>query len=96
MQRSGMNLHTWMGLKATAPCTGGVGSYTSISYPANAAFVTNQVTLTLQVQQPLPFSSMFIEHRAGDPGDRQGGYDLVAEPLVSRRLKPTATCRDHQ
>jgi Flp pilus assembly protein TadG len=56
----GMNLHTWMGLKATSPCTGSVGSYTSISYPGNTGFVTNQVALTLQVQQPLPFSSMFM------------------------------------
>jgi uncharacterized membrane protein len=42
----GMNLHTWMGLKATSPCTGSVGSYTSISYPGNTGFVTNQVALT--------------------------------------------------
>src|SRR3954449_9976830 len=38
-----VNLHTWMSLIATSPCTGSVGSYSSISYPANTAFVSNQV-----------------------------------------------------
>jgi Flp pilus assembly protein TadG len=55
-----VNLHTWMSLKGTSPCTGGFGSYTTLSYPADTAFVTNQVAVTLRVQQPLPFSSMFM------------------------------------
>jgi Flp pilus assembly protein TadG len=55
-----VNLHTSMPLLANSPCTGSVGSYTTLSYPANTAFVTNQVRVTLRVQQPLPFSSMFM------------------------------------
>jgi len=55
-----VNLHTWMNLTGSSPCTGGFGSYTTLTYPANSAFVTNQVRVTLNVQQPLPFSSMFM------------------------------------
>jgi Flp pilus assembly protein TadG len=55
-----VNLHTWMNLLATSPCTGGPGSYTTLSYPSDTAYVTNQVTVTLKVQQPLPFSSIFM------------------------------------
>ena len=55
-----VNLHTWMSLKGTSPCTGAIGSYTSLSYPADTAFVTNQVHLSLQIQQRLPFSSIFM------------------------------------
>jgi Flp pilus assembly protein TadG len=55
-----VNLHTWMSLIGTSPCTGTVGSYTTLSYPNNTTYVTNQVTVTLKVQQSLPFSSMFM------------------------------------
>jgi Flp pilus assembly protein TadG len=55
-----VNLHTWMNLIGTSPCTGGVGSYTTLTYPADTAFTTNQVTVTLKIQQSLPFSSMFM------------------------------------
>src|SRR5690348_15350125 len=55
-----VNLHTWMNLLATSPCSGSVGSYTTLSYPADTTYVTNQVAVTLKVQQPLPFSSMFM------------------------------------
>jgi Flp pilus assembly protein TadG len=55
-----VNLHTWMSLKATSPCTGTVGSYSSIAYPADTTYVSKQVTVTLQVQQALPFSSLFM------------------------------------
>ncbi len=55
-----LNLHTWMALQGTSPCTGSGGSYSSISYPGNTAFVINQVSVTLRVQQSLPFSSMFV------------------------------------
>src|SRR5438270_11403945 len=55
-----VNLHTWMNLLATSPCTGTVGSYSSLTYPADAGFVSKQVTVTLRVQQALPFSSLFM------------------------------------
>ena len=45
---------------ATSPCTGAVGSYTTLSYPANTAYVSNQVAVTLRIQQRLPFSSLFM------------------------------------
>ena len=55
-----INLHTWMNLIGTSPCTGTVGSYSDIQYPAADAFVANKVQVTLRVQQPLPFSSLFM------------------------------------
>jgi Flp pilus assembly protein TadG len=55
-----VNLHTWMNLVGTSPCTGTVGSYSSLTYPANTTYVSNQVTVTLRVQQRLPFSSLFM------------------------------------
>src|SRR6476469_114664 len=54
------NLHTWMNLLGTSPCTGSVGSYSDIQYPASDAFVSNKVQVTLSVQQRLPFSSLFM------------------------------------
>ena len=55
-----VNLHTWMNLLGTSPCTGSVGSYSNIQYPAADAFVSNKVQVTLRVQQSLPFSSLFM------------------------------------
>lgn len=56
-----VNLHTWMNLIGTSPCTGTVGSYSDIQYPnTGTPFVTNQVQVTLKVQQRLPFSSLFM------------------------------------
>ena len=55
-----VNLHTWMALQGTTPCTGTTGSYSSLSYPANTAFQSNQVAVTLRIQQSLPFSSLFL------------------------------------
>ena len=55
-----VNLHTWMNLIGTSPCTGTVGSYSDIQYPAADAFVANKVQVTLRVQQRLPFSSLFM------------------------------------
>lgn len=55
-----VNLHTWMNLTGTSPCTGSVGSYTSLAYPLDTTYVSKQVTVTLQIQQALPFSSLFM------------------------------------
>ena len=55
-----VNLHTWMNLIGTSPCTGSVGSYSAIQYPTSTSFVSNQVQVTLRVQQRLPFSSLFM------------------------------------
>ena len=55
-----VNLHTSMNLKATSPCTGTRGSYSTISYPNDTAFVSNQVAVELKVQYALPFSSIFM------------------------------------
>lgn len=46
-----LNLHTWMGLKS---------GYPQVTYPGNSGQTTNQVKVTLAVQQSLPFSSMFM------------------------------------
>lgn len=56
----GVNLHTWMNLKANSPCTGTVGSYKTLTFPADSGNQTNMVEVTLEVQQPLPFSSLFM------------------------------------
>lgn len=56
-----VNLHTWMGLLGTSPCTGSVGSYAELNTDASgSAFITNRVMVRLQVQKTLPFSSMFM------------------------------------
>src|SRR3954447_24743296 len=46
----GINLHTWMNLIGTSPCTGSVGSYTTLAYPSDTTFVTKQVAVTLRIQ----------------------------------------------
>ncbi len=46
-----INNHTWMSLKSGYPTT---------TYPADTALLTNQVGVTLAVQEPLPFSSLFM------------------------------------
>jgi hypothetical protein len=61
-----INLHTLMALTGTSPCTGSVGSYTTLRYDANctvtgtATAMTDRVCVTLAVQQRLPFSSFFM------------------------------------
>jgi hypothetical protein len=57
-----VNLHTWMRLIGTSPCTGtgNHGSYSALAYPTDTAFVTKQVQVTLRIQQALPFSSLFM------------------------------------
>ena len=46
-----LNLHTWMGLKS---------GYPVVAYPADTGVMQYQVKVTLAVQQPLPFSSLFM------------------------------------
>ena len=46
-----LNLHTWMAVKS---------GYPQIAYPGNSGVMTNQVQVTLAVQQRLPFSSLFM------------------------------------
>jgi hypothetical protein len=46
-----LNDHNWMSLMT---------GYPQISYPANSGVKTNQVQVTLQIQQRLPFSSLFM------------------------------------
>ena len=55
-----LNLHTNMSLLGTSPCTGSGGSPSTLAYPADTTYSTNQVTVVLKVQQSLPFSSMFL------------------------------------
>lgn len=55
-----LNLHTWMSLQGSTPCTGSAGSYSTLTYPADTTYQTNQVSVTLKIQQPLPFSSLFM------------------------------------
>lgn len=46
-----LNQHTWMSL---------VSGYPQVAYPANSGVKTNQVQVTLAIQQRLPFSSLFM------------------------------------
>ena len=52
-----INLHTFFPLQnGRADCTGTC----TLAYPANSGAKTNQVTVTISIQQPLSFSSMFM------------------------------------
>ncbi|MEQ7874688.1 pilus assembly protein TadG-related protein, partial [Sphingomonas sp. ASV193] len=46
-----LNNHVWMALKS---------GYPTFSYPANSGVSANQVSVTLAIQQPLTFSSIFL------------------------------------
>jgi Flp pilus assembly protein TadG len=46
-----LNEHTWMALAS---------GYPQVAYPANSGVKTNQVQVTLGIQQQLPFSSFFM------------------------------------
>ena len=46
-----LNLHTFYSLKS---------GYPTISYPADSGVQTDQVTVTVAIQQPLSFSSLFL------------------------------------
>ena len=85
-----MNVHTWMSLQGTTPCTGGKGSYSVISYPANTTYVTNQVTVTLRVQQSLPFSSMFVSTAPVIQAVSTAGTVSAGGTACMQALEPTA------
>ena len=81
-----LNLHTWMALQATSPCSGSVGSYSTLAYPANTAYATNQVTVVLKIQQSLPFSSLFVSTApvitaTSTAGSVSAGGDACVEAL---------------
>lgn len=46
-----LNDHTWMSLNS---------GYPQVSYPADSGLMSNQVHVVLQIQQSLPFSSLFM------------------------------------
>ena len=46
-----VNRHTWMGL---------LSGYPQVSYPSDTVYKTNQVTVSLAIQQSLAFSSFFM------------------------------------
>lgn len=46
-----LNLHTFYSLKS---------GYPTVSFPANSGVMTNQVSVTVAIQQPLAFSSFFM------------------------------------
>ena len=46
-----LNNRTWMGLKT---------GYPQVNFPADSGVMTDQVQVTLAIQQPLPFSSFFM------------------------------------
>jgi Flp pilus assembly protein TadG len=52
-----VNLHTFYALQTGRPNCGGK---CTISYPADTAFQENQVSVTIAIQQPLTFSSLFM------------------------------------
>lgn len=55
-----VNLHTSNPLMASSPCTGTVGSYSSLTFPSDASNESDHVQVTLKLQHALPFSSMFL------------------------------------
>lgn len=55
-----VNLHTSNPLLANSPCTGTVGSYSSLTFPSDSGYQSDQVQVTLKLQHALPFSSLFL------------------------------------
>ena len=89
-----LNLHTWMALQGTSPCTGSGGSYSSISYPGNTAFVINQVSVTLRVQQSLPFSSMFVSAAPVITASSTAGSVSAGGTACVQALEPSSSVTD--
>lgn len=85
-----LNVHTWMSLQGTSPCTGGKGSYSVISYPANTTYVNNQVSVTLRIQQSLPFSSMFVSSAPVIQASATAGSVSAGGPACIQALEPTS------
>jgi hypothetical protein len=79
-----------MSLQGTSPCTGGKGSYSVISYPANTTYVNNQVSVTLRIQQSLPFSSMFVSSAPVIQASATAGSVSAGGPACIQALEPTS------
>jgi len=90
-----VNLHTWMSLQGSSPCTGSSGSYSSISYPANTAFVSNQVRVALSIQQRLPFSSIFMSSPPVITAEAQAGAVTYGGSPCALALNSTGTAIDN-
>jgi Flp pilus assembly protein TadG len=91
-----VNLHTWMPLVATWPCVGSsVGSYSVLTYPANTAYVTNQVQVTLRVQQALPFSSLFMSAAPVITATATAGSVTAGGSPCALALSPTGQAIDN-
>lgn len=86
-----LNLHTAMGLQGASPCTGSTGSYSTVSYPADTAFVINQVSLTLQVRQSLPFSSLFLTTAPMITASAIAGSVSAGGSACIQALEPTSS-----
>ena len=85
-----LNLHTWMALQGTSPCTGSTGSYSSLSFPADTTYATNQVTVVLKIQQALPFSSMFISTAPVITASATGASISAGGDACVEALEPTS------
>jgi Flp pilus assembly protein TadG len=77
-----LNLHTWMGLKA---------GYPQVTYPADAGVMTNQVHVVLQIQQRLPFSSMFMSAAPTITASSTAASIPAGGNACIEALDPTAT-----
>src|SRR5438270_2083790 len=89
-----VNLHTWMSLVGTSPCTGSVGSYTTLSYPSDTTYTSNQVTVTLKIQQALPFSSLFMSSAPVITASATAGTVSAGTPCALA-LNTTGTAMDY-
>ena len=71
-----MNVHTWMTLIGTSPCTGSVGSYTQHSISGGHCVRDQPGPGDAEVQQRLPFSSLFVS----------------TAPMIAGHARPPAVC----
>ncbi|RST30868.1 hypothetical protein HMF7854_08455 [Sphingomonas ginkgonis] len=74
-----LNNETWMSL---------LTGYPTITYPANAGIQTNQVNVSLAIQQPLPFSSLFVDAPVITANATAAGI-MLGDPCILA-LDPTA------
>ena len=90
-----VNLHTQMNLMDSSPCTGSIGSYTSLTYPNDTAYVTNQVRVSLRVQQRLPFSSIFMSAAPIIVAEAQAGSVTYGGSPCALALNGSGTAIDN-
>lgn len=77
-----LNLHTFYSLKS---------GYPTVSFPANSGVLTNQVSVTVAIQQPLAFSSFFMSTAPTIIANATAASVPAGGDACVQALEPTAT-----